>query len=64
MIRQFELVDFVKSYDPNVDEEALNRAYVFAVKAHGKQLRESGDPFFLHPLEVMNVARFGAEFIR
>ncbi len=52
MIRQFELVDFVKSYDPNVDEEALNRAYFFAVKAHGKQLRESGDPFFLHPLEV------------
>ena len=52
MIRQFELVDCVKSYDPNVDEKALDRAYVFAVKAHGKQLRESGDPFFLHPLEV------------
>jgi guanosine-3',5'-bis(diphosphate) 3'-pyrophosphohydrolase len=55
MIRQFELVDLVKSYDPNVDEEALDRAYVFAMKAHGQQKRESGDPYFLHPLEVAGI---------
>jgi guanosine-3',5'-bis(diphosphate) 3'-pyrophosphohydrolase len=55
MIRQFELVDLVKSYDPNVDEEALDRAYVFSMKAHGHQKRESGDPYFLHPLEVAGI---------
>ena len=33
MIRQFELVDLVKSYDPNADEKALDRAYVFSMKA-------------------------------
>ena len=55
MIRQFELVELVKSYDPNADEEAINRAYVFAMKAHGNQKRASGDPYFLHPLEVAGI---------
>jgi GTP pyrophosphokinase len=55
MIRQFELVERVKSYDPGADEEALNRAYVFAMKAHGKQERASGDPYFSHPLGVAEI---------
>lgn len=55
MIRQFELVERVKSYDPLADEDALNRAYVFAMKAHGKQTRASGDPYFSHPLEVAGI---------
>src|SRR5882672_4476974 len=52
MIRQFELVERVKAYDPSADEDALNRAYVFALKAHGSQSRDSGDPYFSHPLGV------------
>ncbi|MEE8350996.1 MAG: bifunctional (p)ppGpp synthetase/guanosine-3',5'-bis(diphosphate) 3'-pyrophosphohydrolase [Rhodospirillales bacterium] len=55
MIRQFELVEKVKSYDPGADEKALNRAYVFAMKAHGAQTRASGDPYFSHPLEVAGI---------
>ncbi len=55
MIRQFELVERVKSYDPGADEDALNRAYVFAMKAHGAQKRASGDPYFSHPLEVAGI---------
>ena len=55
MLRQFELVERVKSYDPNVDEDGLNRAYVFAVKMHGAQTRESGDPYFSHPVEVAGI---------
>jgi GTP diphosphokinase / guanosine-3',5'-bis(diphosphate) 3'-diphosphatase len=55
MIRQFELVDLVKSYDPSADEEALNRAYVFAMRAHGQQKRASGDAYFSHPLEVAGI---------
>ena len=55
MIRQYELVETVKSYDRNADEEALNRAYVFAMKAHGAQTRASGDPYFSHPLEVAGI---------
>ena len=34
MLRQYELVELVKSYDPDADEDALNRAYVFAMKKH------------------------------
>ena len=37
MLRQYELVDLVTSYDPDADEDALNRAYVFAMKKHGAQ---------------------------
>src|SRR3984957_15597304 len=52
MMRQPDLVDLVKSYDPGADEAVLNRAYVYSMKAHGSQLRESGDPYFSHPVEV------------
>ncbi len=52
MMRQYELVDRVKRYNPNADEELLDRAYVYAMKAHGTQKRASGDLFFAHPLEV------------
>jgi GTP pyrophosphokinase len=55
MMRQFELVETVKSYDAHVDEDALNRAYVFSMKAHGAQTRASGDPYFSHPLEVAGI---------
>jgi GTP pyrophosphokinase len=52
MMRQYELVDRVRKYNPNADEDLLNRAYVYAMKAHGAQKRASGDPYFSHPLEV------------
>jgi GTP diphosphokinase / guanosine-3',5'-bis(diphosphate) 3'-diphosphatase len=55
VMRQFELVERVKSYDPSLDEDALNRAYVFSMKAHGSQLRASGDPYFSHPVEVAGI---------
>ncbi len=52
MMRQYELVELVKRYNPNADEALLNRAYVYAMRAHGMQKRASGDPYFSHPLEV------------
>ena len=55
MLRQYELVERVKAYDPDADEDLLNRAYVFSVKAHGSQLRASGDPYFSHPIEVAGI---------
>jgi GTP pyrophosphokinase len=55
IMRQYELVELVRSYDPGVDEDLLNRAYVFAMKAHGPQKRASGDPFFHHPVEVAGI---------
>lgn len=52
MIRQMELVDKIRAYDPEADEDALNRAYVYAMQKHGSQKRASGDPYFSHPVEV------------
>jgi GTP diphosphokinase / guanosine-3',5'-bis(diphosphate) 3'-diphosphatase len=52
MMRQYDLVERVKRYNPATDEALLNRAYVYAMKAHGNQKRASGDPYFAHPLEV------------
>ena len=52
MMRQYELVERVLAYDPDADEAMLNRAYVYAMKAHSNQKRASGDPYFSHPLEV------------
>jgi GTP pyrophosphokinase/guanosine-3',5'-bis(diphosphate) 3'-pyrophosphohydrolase len=52
MMRQYELVERVRRYNPNTDEALLDRAYVYAMRAHGTQKRASGDPYFSHPLEV------------
>jgi guanosine-3',5'-bis(diphosphate) 3'-pyrophosphohydrolase len=52
MLRQYELVERVKRYNPATSEALLNRAYVYAMRAHGEQKRASGDPYFSHPLEV------------
>ena len=52
MLRQYELVERVKAYEPDADEALLNRAYVYTVQKHGTQKRASGDPYFSHPVEV------------
>jgi GTP diphosphokinase / guanosine-3',5'-bis(diphosphate) 3'-diphosphatase len=52
MMRQYELVERVTRYDPDANEDLLNRAYVYAMKAHGNQKRASGEAYFNHPLEV------------
>ena len=55
MMRQYELIDRVKQYNSATNEDLLNRAYVYAMRAHGEQRRESGDPYFSHPLEVAGI---------
>ncbi len=55
MLRQYQLVEKVREYDPDADEDALNRAYVFTVQKHGSQKRASGDPYFSHPVEVAGI---------
>ncbi|MDX2277010.1 MAG: bifunctional (p)ppGpp synthetase/guanosine-3',5'-bis(diphosphate) 3'-pyrophosphohydrolase [Hyphomonadaceae bacterium] len=54
-LRQFELVERVRDYDPHVDEGLINRAYVYATSMHGSQKRHSGDPYFAHPIEVAGI---------
>ena len=55
MLTQDELVNRVKSYDKNADTKALERAYAYAQEKHKEQTRESGEPFFTHPVEVASI---------
>ncbi|WP_296019539.1 bifunctional (p)ppGpp synthetase/guanosine-3',5'-bis(diphosphate) 3'-pyrophosphohydrolase [uncultured Agrobacterium sp.] len=52
MMRQYELVERVQAYKPDVNEALLNKAYVYAMQKHGQQKRANGDPYISHPLEV------------
>jgi len=52
MMRQYELVERVQRYKPDVNEALLNKAYVYAMRKHSSQKRASGVPYFSHPLEV------------
>jgi len=52
VMRQYDLIERVRRYNPHTNEALLNRAYVYAMKAHGDQRRASGDPYFSHPIEV------------
>src|SRR5262245_19575277 len=54
-LRQFELIERVRAYDPSMDEGLLSRAYVFATVMHGSQQRCSGDPYSAHPIEVAGI---------
>ena len=55
VVRHYDLVEKVLSYNPKTDEALLNRAYVFAMQAHGQQKRASGDPYISHPIEVASI---------
>src|ERR1041384_4362939 len=55
MIRFETLLEKVRSYSPEADLELLRRAYVFSALEHKGQIRHSGEPYLVHPLEVANI---------
>jgi RelA/SpoT family (p)ppGpp synthetase len=55
MLNSEELINKVKIYNKFLNPEKLNKAYDFAIKAHGNQKRASGDPYSVHPIEVANI---------
>jgi GTP pyrophosphokinase len=52
MIRFEDLVEKVRTTNPDADTELLRRAYVFSAFEHKGQVRHSGEPYLVHPLEV------------
>jgi guanosine-3',5'-bis(diphosphate) 3'-pyrophosphohydrolase len=55
MIRFEDLLDKVRAYSPDADLELLRRAYVFSALEHKGQVRHSGEPYLIHPLEVADI---------
>jgi len=52
MIRFEDILDKVESYKPGFDEELLQKAYIFSAREHRGQVRSSGEPYLIHPLNV------------
>jgi GTP pyrophosphokinase len=55
MLRINDIVDNVLSYNPNADADLIRKAYVFSAKVHAGQVRLSGEPYLIHPLEVTGI---------
>ncbi|MBO0709663.1 MAG: bifunctional (p)ppGpp synthetase/guanosine-3',5'-bis(diphosphate) 3'-pyrophosphohydrolase [Acetobacteraceae bacterium] len=55
VVRQFELTEKVHAYDPRADTGLIDAAYVLAMKAHGAQKRDNGEPYITHPLAVADI---------
>ncbi|MBW2057308.1 MAG: bifunctional (p)ppGpp synthetase/guanosine-3',5'-bis(diphosphate) 3'-pyrophosphohydrolase [Deltaproteobacteria bacterium] len=52
MIRIDDVLDLVFKYNPQADLDLIKKAYVFSAKVHMGQIRLSGEPYLVHPLEV------------
>jgi GTP pyrophosphokinase len=52
MIRLSDILDRVSTHHPNADLDPINKAYVFSAKMHNGQMRKSGEPYLVHPMEV------------
>ncbi|MGZ4810056.1 MAG: RelA/SpoT family protein, partial [Thermoanaerobaculia bacterium] len=52
MIRFEDILDKVESYNPDFDEELLQKAYIVSAREHRGQVRSSGEPYLVHPLNV------------
>ncbi len=50
-----DILEIVSGYNPDCDEDLLRRAYVYSAMAHRGQVRVSGEPYLVHPLEVARI---------
>ncbi len=49
------LVTKMRAYEPKVDGKTIHAAFDYALKMHGAQARESGEPYVVHPLKVAEI---------
>lgn len=55
MTRLNDILDKVRAYNPGADLNKIRKAYVYSALAHKGQVRLSGEPYLIHPLEVANI---------
>ena len=60
MLNSEELITKVKSYNKFLNPETLKKAYNFALKAHGKQKRDEGSPYIIHPVAIVALSNFNS----
>ena len=47
-----DIIERVRQNNINADIEIIKKAYELALREHGAQLRRSGEPYIIHPLQV------------
>jgi len=55
MIRLNDILQRVAAYHPDPDLDIIKKAYVYSAKVHQGQVRKSGEPYLIHPLEVAGI---------
>ncbi|MFO0581902.1 MAG: bifunctional (p)ppGpp synthetase/guanosine-3',5'-bis(diphosphate) 3'-pyrophosphohydrolase [Anaeromyxobacter sp.] len=55
MLRLNDILDRVATYHPDPDLDLIKKAYVYSAKVHQGQIRKSGEPYLVHPLEVAGI---------
>ena len=55
MIRITDIIDRVLTYNPDADVGMIDRAYIYSARVHEGQVRLSGEPYLMHPLEVAGI---------
>ncbi len=55
MIRIEDVIEKAERYQKSADTDLIRQAYVFSAMNHKHQLRQSGEPYLIHPLEVASI---------
>ncbi len=55
MVRLEDILEEVHRYNPETDLDLVKKAYVYSAKVHQGQMRRSGEPYLVHPLEVAHI---------
>ncbi len=55
MLQVDQLVDRVRTYQPSVDSDLIQKAYDYSYRMHAGQTRKSGQPFIVHPVSVAGI---------
>jgi guanosine-3',5'-bis(diphosphate) 3'-pyrophosphohydrolase len=55
MLRFNDIAEQIEAYNASADLGLLEKAYVFSAKVHQGQVRRSGEPYLIHPLEVAGI---------
>src|SRR4029077_14634612 len=55
MLQVDQLIERIRTYQPSVDADLIQRAYDYSYRMHAGQRRKSGQPYIVHPVSVAGI---------